>query len=431
MGDWQLLDDSHKSVTTAHDAYKLLSHSNLDELKKQTPSSLPFGCPQTQTVFLSMLAIKQWLGIANVEIYCKGLDKIRKVPGHRNVIAPNHPNLFDSIVTRFVLYVTKQVVPFTAAINTLAKVPLVNKLLKDNGTFFIDVKRFGDLDYREQVNSFMRNVTDSGEWLCFYPEGDRTAHERQRILRHGLLSAMVDKPCAFTPVSISYEKIPHSYVSSIGRVYVEFHDPILHDSLDYLPDLVSKLSEDLQMGVNAYTTDLVATILLNRSVGETLSLEELEAEVDWLRAVLVSREVPYVEVPLEKALHFLNVKVQESSVTVPEEQSWLLSHRERILHALYDLADPPPFLVSEFAWTPPASLILDERLRDLASKAISPLVMMYSAIITLLDQGVNDVSVIEKAVVTPQITIQAVRNTFRILQAQEIVAVKDGLVSLN
>lgn len=435
MSDWQLLDDSYKNIVAAHRSYKMSERASASTIKELIPASLPFGYPQTQTVFLSMIGIKHWLQKSGTKVHYKGLEKLKKIPGRRNIITPNHPNLFDSIATRLLFYMSGHFVPFTAAVDTLAKVPVVSKLLRQNGTFFINTKRFGDIDYREQVNTFMRSVTDHDEWLYFYAEGDRGAHERQRTLRHGLLKAMTDEPCAFYPISISYEKVPHSYVSGIGNLYIEVHDPILHDPDDNFERLVDQLGEQLQKGVNAYTTDLAATILLDYPAGTTLSIPELERDIDWLRAVVISREVPFVDTPILTALSYLNIKVKKGYVTSPAaaspESSWLLYHRERIMHALYDIADPPPFLAKEFAWTPPTALILDERLRELSGRAVAPLVTMYSSIITLLDQGINSVLEIEKKVVGPQIPITTVRNTLRILQAQKIITLMDGSILLN
>jgi 1-acyl-sn-glycerol-3-phosphate acyltransferase len=431
MGDWKLLDDSYKNIQEAHKVYKSFDRTDTETVKEQTSGSLPFGYPQVQPIFMSMMVLRNWMKHAKVQVHYKGLEKLKKVPGYRNVITPNHPNLFDSLVLRYLFYITEQVVPFTAAIDVLAGIPLVGKLLKDNGVFFINTKKFGDLKYRNQVNSFMQAITDQTEWLSFYAEGDRGAQERQRVLRHGLIKAMVDKPCAFFPVSVSYEKIPHSYLTEIGNIYIEVHDPILHTPLDNFDQLISRIGEDMQRGVNAYTTDLTATILLNYPPNSTVTISELERDVDWLRAVLVSREVPYIEVPMTTVLQHLNIKPRQDKVTVPLDPKWLLAHRERILHTLYDLADPPAFLSKEFAWTPPDSLILDDKISNLSSKAISPLVGMYASIITLLDQGVNKVNDIEKAIVSRQITLETVRNTLRILQTQKIITVQDDLIILN
>ena len=442
---WQLLDDSYQHLTEANRLFKAAERASAEVIKKPVSSRVPFGYPQAQAVYMSTLVVKQWLAKAGVKIYYRGFEKLQKVEGRRNIITPSHPNPFDSIATRYLMYLNNQVVPFTPALVHLTKIPIFEKLLRNNGTFFIDVHRFGDLQYREEINTLMRSITDNGEWLCFYAEGGRELNERPRLLRRGLLKAMVDRPCAFFPMSVSYEKIAHSYISGIGNIYIQLHDPILYGQESYslgaersftnFEPFVNELSASLVKGVNAYTTDLVATMLLHYEAGSTVSLEELERDVDWLRAVIVSREVPYVEVPLLQALQYLKVDHNKSKVRVPssepKEQKWLFDHRERILHALYDLADPPAFLAKEFAWTPPPPLIGDDRLRELAAKAIKPLINVYANIITLLDRGVNQIKEIERLAVTPLVGVHPVKNTLRILQAQRIISVADGVVSLN
>ena len=431
--EWTRLQDSRQLLNDAYNSSKGLHRISPKEL---VTGNLPFGYPEAKPVYLSMLLIRQWFKKAGVEIYFKGLDKLQKMKGYRNIITPNHPNLFDSLVTRYLFYLGGQFVPFTAAVDTLSRVPGIAKILKANGTFFINTKRFDDMAYREQVNSFMRDLTDAGEWLQFYVEGDRGAHERQRVPRRGLLKAVVDKPCMFFPVSVSYEKIVTSYLNGIGKVYVEIHDPIAHHPAQEFTGLVNNLVETIQRGVNAYTTDIVATLLLYYGSGQTRLLQELERDVQWLQAVIVSREVPFVEVKLETVLQFLEIKKHNDKVKVPLESSpeylRLIHYRERILHTLYDLADPPNFIAKEFAWTPPTPLIHDEQVKAVASNAVSPLVQMYSSIITLLDQGVQTVKQIEEAITTPIINVQMLRNTLRLLREQKIITVEaNGVIKLN
>jgi 1-acyl-sn-glycerol-3-phosphate acyltransferase len=429
--DWLRLDDSYQQLVKTHK-----ERSQAAETTGASVKDVNFGSPSEKVIFPSMLLVHKWLRTAGVEIHYRGLEKLRRVDGYRNIMLPNHPSLFDSIALRPLLYLSNEPMPYIAAVDALSKVPMVSSLLKNNGVFFINTKRFSDLAYREKVNDFMRSVTDNGDWLLFFMEGDRSAHERQRVPRRGLLKAMVDKPCMFFPISVSYERIISSYLSGIGKVYVEIHDPVAYHPAEEFSNLVSHLAETVQKGVNAYTTDVAATLLLYYGAGQQRPVPELERDVQWLQATLISREVPFVEGDLEKALQYLGVKTGKGKVRVPADGSVeylrLVHHRERILHAIYDLADPPNFIAKEFAWTPPAPLINDDRLKAVASSAVAHLVQMYSSIITLLDQGVQTVREIEQAVVTPVINLQMLRNTLRLLQEQKIITVGEkGVITLN
>lgn len=431
--EWKRLEDTPLLLKQAYQASKQLTRASKEEL---TVNSLPFGYPEVKSVYTTMKFLRQWFQTAGVEIYFKGIEHLQKEAGYRNIILPNHPNLFDSLATRYLFYCSGQFVPFTAAVDTLSRIPLLAKVFKTNGTFFINTKNFSDLKYREQVNTFMRQVADHNEWLQFYIEGDRSSHERQRVPRRGLLKAMCDQPCRFVPVSISYEKILSSYIHSVGRVYIEIHPPIYYHPGDDFSSLVSNVTGTLLKGVNAYTTDVIATLLLQKGQKE-LPMTELEKKAQWLEAILVSREVPFVEVELTKACHFLGLKFSKDNVIIPSvgtsEHQRLLHHRERILHTLYDLADPPDIISKEFAWTPPsAPLIFDEELRTIASHAITPLIQLYTQIISLLDKGVTQTQVLEQKLISSTINKEMVRNTMRLLQDQKVLSVSpDGIITLN
>ena len=422
--EWTVLDTSTAAITHAYRSTKTQSTTTL------SLEGTKYKYPRARTIYTSMLILKQWFQSANVSIHYRGLEKLQKVNGRRNIIAPNHPSLFDSLVLRLLFYIGGQTTQFTPAVLALSKIPLLAKLMKQNGAFFIDSKRITNPAYQKEVNSFMRAVADRGDWLQLYFEGARTPNERQRAPRISLLSALADEPCAFFPISISYEHIVTSYLKGVGTVYIDIGDPILSEPLDDITVLAANLGEAVQRGVTVFTTDLIATLLLAKPEGSAIDLKLLEEEVEWLRAILVSREMNYAPVPLPTAFSYLGLKRNVPNKNSPEALN-LFYHRERIIHGLYDLANPPEFIAKEFAWTPPPPLLEDRRLYELASGAITPLVEMYSALITLLDQGVNTLPALTQVIVIPPLTTQMLHNTLRILSAQHVLKVEGDIVTLN
>lgn len=425
MTEWTLIHDDYKTLQkrkdsmSAPDTSKFINNTNDPLLQDITM--------KPDNIYMTCLLLKEWMKLTKVKLYAKGYEKLKKYEGYRNIILPNHPNAFDVVATRYSLYAKGNKLPFTAASHTLRNFPVIGKTLKSNGIFFIDMKGFGNLAYRENVNTYMKSIADAGEWIQFFLEGDRHNFERQRKARHGLLKAMVDKPCAFFPVSVSYEQIVESYIKEIGEVYVEFHDPILFQPGQDFDRLERLIVGFQQKGVNVYDTDIVATLLL---FYKEMTLSQIYDKKEWMASLLRQRGFRTISQPVDVILKYLKLDVQDKTIKCTHDNCVKLIHyRERILHTFYDIANVPDVIHNEFAYRSEIKIDNPE-LKVIATFSVKHLVELYQRIFLTLAKGPIQTASFETQLVTPITNLQMVRNTIRVLNSNRLININEkGIIT--
>lgn len=421
MSDWTLIYEDYSSLSNIKKNldFPEFQEDNKDSLLSKTKLN-------PSTVFTTSVVLREWMNFTKVRLYVKGINKVKKHEGYRNIILPNHPNPFDVIAMKYSLYTKAKIAPFTAAAHTLSSIPFLGKFLKNNGIFFIDMKGFKNLEYRENVNNYMKSIVDKGQWLQFFIEGDRHNHERQRKARHGLLKAMCDKPCVFYPVSISYSQIVESYINEIGDVYIEYHDPIFWKPCQDFDKLERLVVSKHQQGVNVYYTDILSTLLLYYG---NMNISQIYERIAWMENILTYRGFRVINQHIDKVLSYLKIKLsRDGYVRYSPEQAVKLSHyRERILHTFYDLAKAPTILHLEFAYRSTVDIDNNTEMRNISISSVQHLINLYKNIFAMFSKGNETISIkeFENKLLTPFTNLQMIRNTVRVLTSNKVLKIKD------
>lgn len=190
--------------------------------------------------------------------------------GHEIVYVPCHRSHIDYMLLSFILYRRGFVPPHIAAGINL-NMPVVGRLLRSGGAFFLRRSFRAQPLYSAVFNEYVRTIIDKGVALEYFVEGTRSRTGRSLPPRAGMLSITVraflrdrKRPVMFQPVYIGYERLAEgtSYISELsgkqkkpesladfrnvvnilrknyGQVQVSFGEPIrLNPLLDeYAPD---------------------------------------------------------------------------------------------------------------------------------------------------------------------------------------------------
>jgi len=190
--------------------------------------------------------------------------------GHEIVYVPCHRSHIDYMLLSFILYRRGFVPPHIAAGINL-NMPVVGRLLRYGGAFYLRRSFRAQPLYSAVFNEYVRTIIDKGVALEYFVEGTRSRTGRSLPPRAGMLSITVraflrdrKRPVMFQPVYIGYERLAegNSYISELsgshkkpeslsdfrnvinilrknyGQVQVSFGEPIrLNPLLDeYAPD---------------------------------------------------------------------------------------------------------------------------------------------------------------------------------------------------
>jgi len=253
--------------------------------------------------------------------------------GHEIVYVPCHRSHIDYMLLSFILYRRGFVPPHIAAGINL-NMPVVGKLLRYGGAFYLRRSFRAQPLYSAVFNEYVRTIIDKGVALEYFVEGTRSRTGRSLPPRAGMLSITVraflrdrKRPVMFQPVYIGYERLAEgsSYISELsgrhkkpesladfrnvinivrknyGQVQVSFGDPIRLTPLldEYAPDwaeqppdpqakpewlvpLVNDLAHRIIVNINGAThcnpvNLLAAALLATRK--QALDEEDLEAMI--------------------------------------------------------------------------------------------------------------------------------------------------------
>ncbi|MDT8439809.1 MAG: glycerol-3-phosphate 1-O-acyltransferase PlsB [Wenzhouxiangellaceae bacterium] len=253
--------------------------------------------------------------------------------GHEVVYVPCHRSHIDYMLLSFMLYRRGFVPPHIAAGINL-NLPVVGRLLRYGGAFYLRRSFRAQPLYSAVFNEYVRTIIDKGVALEYFVEGTRSRTGRSLPPRAGMLSITTraflsdrKRPLLFQPVYIGYERLVEggSYIHELsgqqkkpesladfrnlvsivrknyGQVQVSFGEPIaLNELLDehapgwddappaadekptWLPGLVDDLALRIITNINAAAhvnpiNLLAAALLATRR--QALDVEDLEAMI--------------------------------------------------------------------------------------------------------------------------------------------------------
>lgn len=149
---------------------------------------------------------------SGVEVY--GVERVKALAGGSSIVyLPSHRSHIDYLVLSYVLYSEGLAPPHIAAGINL-NMPIVGKLLRGGGAFFIRRSFRDNPLYREIFNEYVYTLISKGFPLEFFIEGGRSRSGRMLSPKPGMLAQVVrswqrnnEKPVALIPVYVSYEKV--------------------------------------------------------------------------------------------------------------------------------------------------------------------------------------------------------------------------------
>ena len=257
----------------------------------------------------------KWAG-ASFEI--RGLEGVRTHAQAANLVyLPCHQSHLDYIVLSYLLYDQGLSLPHIAAGENL-NLPVLGRLLRQCGAFFIR-RSFRDDDlYRSLITHYLRLILMRGHTVEFFLEGTRSRTGFLMPARHGMLqvalsaaAAAPPRPLALVPVRYAYERVldGDSYAqersgtakhreswrdalksffrlrSGLGHIGVAFGEPVLLNTSETPP--VEALARAMLRSINAQlmltATHLIALAFSGKQrLDERLAESQIDLYIDWL-----------------------------------------------------------------------------------------------------------------------------------------------------
>jgi len=276
-------------------------------------------------------------------VHIQGIDKLRHLgKDHELVYLPCHRSHIDYLLISYILYKEGIMPPHIAAGINL-NMPLVGRLLRGSGAFFIRRSFKGNKLYTAVFNEYLHSLLKGGFPVEFYIEGGRSRTGRSLPPKTGMLALMIKsylrnhhKPIVLVPTYVGYEKVleGRTYLGELrgkskksesifdifkvfsalkqrfGQVHACFGEPIyLDDFLDanapnwrseestnpeWLKPVTDHLGDCAVTAINntahVNSVNLVSTALL-ASPRQCLGSSTLEEHVSVLQSML--QELPY------------------------------------------------------------------------------------------------------------------------------------------
>jgi len=276
-------------------------------------------------------------------VHIQGVDKLRHLgKDHELVYLPCHRSHIDYLLISYILYKEGIMPPHIAAGINL-NMPIVGRLLRGSGAFFIRRSFKGNKVYTAVFDEYLHSLLKGGFPVEFYIEGGRSRTGRSLPPKTGMLALMLksylrdsSKPIVLIPTYVGYEKVfeGRTYLGELrgqskksesifdifkvfgalkqrfGRVHACFGEPIfLDDFLDnnapnwrteedckpqWLKPVTDRLGDHVVTAINntvhINSVNLVSTALL-ASPRQCLGSSTLEQHVALLQSMLI--DIPY------------------------------------------------------------------------------------------------------------------------------------------
>jgi glycerol-3-phosphate O-acyltransferase len=273
----------------------------------------------------------------------RGADRLHTLAkDHTLVYVPCHRSHIDYLLLSYVVRESGLTIPHIAAGANL-NLPIIGRILRSGGAFFIRRSFKDDNLYQEVFSAYVHEVLKRGFPIEYFVEGGRSRTGRMLQPKAGLISMTVqsflrehDRPLAFIPVYIGYEKLIEggSYTQELsgaekkkeslfglatatlemrkqkyGRVGVSFARPIfLQELLDEMgsPDF-AKWLDDKALRKNTLTE-------LSRRIAERINAAAYLNPVSLVSTALLATPRHAAEVPQ------LNHTIERLQRLVPRTQ---------------------------------------------------------------------------------------------------------------
>jgi glycerol-3-phosphate O-acyltransferase len=261
---------------------------------------------------------------------------------HEIIYVPCHRSHIDYLLASYLLYINGMVPPHVAAGVNL-NLPLVGRLLRRGGAFFLRRSFHSQKLYSTVYNEYLSSIQAQGVSIEYFIEGTRSRTGRLLPPKGGMISMTVRgylrnpvKPIVFQPIYIGYERLVEgdSYTRELygrkkksetlsglfsswkilrekyGKVHVSFGSPIFLDQqlAVHAPDwkqadddseqrpawftnLVDELGRNIMTGINSAANvnsiNLVSSVLLSTSK-HALGERELLAQIGLCRRLIAN-----------------------------------------------------------------------------------------------------------------------------------------------
>lgn len=316
-----------------------------------------------------------WSG---TEFDIRGLEAVRQRAQTTNLVyLPCHQSHLDYIALSYILYDRGLALPHIASGDNL-NLPILGKLLRHCGAFFIR-RRFRDDDlYRSLITHYLRLILVRGHPVEFFLEGTRSRSGFLMPARLGMLQVAMNassathslpaRPIAWVPVRYAYERVldGESYArersgaakrgeswldplrsllrlrQGLGRIGVAFGEPVALEAGNALS--LEALAEDMLRRINRQlmvtSTHLLGLVFAGKYRLETrLALSQIRVYINLLEAggfeVLAGDPQRCIEAGLKQGLVYREHFAGANWVSVTDKGGCLLPwHRNNALHGL-------------------------------------------------------------------------------------------------
>lgn len=294
-------------------------------------------------ILMEKLLSKLWTKLYD-GIVLNHFNRVEKLSSeHQIVYVPSHQSHMDYLVLSYVLF-NKGLAPPHVAAGINLNIPIAGPWIRRCGAFFLRRTFRGNVLYGAVFESYMGYLASKGTAVEYFIEGGRSRTGRRLKAKPGLLAMSVrshlrdpKRSVAFVPVNFAYEKLVEgeTYINELsgkpkktesvmgvlrsikalkqhfGEVHVNFGEPILlNDALDKrapgwrrdslekkvgcVPDVVTKLGQDIMAGINSSThvnaVGLLAMVMIS-APKLAMEKDDLVSQVNLYLSLL--RAVPY------------------------------------------------------------------------------------------------------------------------------------------
>ena len=281
---------------------------------------------------------------------------------HTIVYVPCHRSHIDYLLLSYILFYEGMPPPHIAAGINL-NLPIVGKILRGSGAFFMRRTFRGNPLYKVVFHEYMYTLTSKGFATEYFIEGGRSRTGRTLKPKNGMLSITIRsflrdhrKPLAFVPIYIGYEKLLEmaSYLgelrgeaktsesimdivrtlaalrSEFGKAWITFGKPIdlgsfldkqvtgweNSEAVDEKPEWLQKVSANLgtllAQRINAAAVinpvNLIATALLSsprHALGEEELIRQLDGYISLLSIVPYDEKTAMTNLDARSMIHYV------------------------------------------------------------------------------------------------------------------------------
>jgi glycerol-3-phosphate O-acyltransferase len=390
--DRLLNSDYVRSVIKEHSDEEGIPLNESQQLARKHAEAIAADVSHNVIRFMCVLMAWVWNKMYN-GIRMNGIESVRELAkDHAVVYTPCHRSHIDYLLVSYLLYVNGLNVPHIAAGENL-NMPVVGRILRRSGAFFIRRRFTGDKLYTAVFTEYLHNVFTSGFPMEYFIEGGRSRTGRMLKPATGILSMTVNshlrdnkKPIVFVPIYVGYEKIFESgsyqgelrgkekkkenlfdlaktvkKLNNNGEVSLNFGEPLhLNDLLDqqqpnwrdssyspndrpeWLPKLVDELAFELASRINSAAAlnpiNLVATALLSTSrqaIDARLLKRQLNLLVDIQKFKPYADKVSFPDGTVDEWIEYAESMESLSHIAQPLGDVYGLSSKNTVLMSYY------------------------------------------------------------------------------------------------